>query len=81
MFAVSTDEFADTVCDYIIFCVMCSILQKTVKVYFNNKPWILKSEVLLPLEWSTGEAWISKHIKGMLNQKNNRSLLNIIWKD
>ena len=64
MFAVSTDEFADTVCDYIIFSVMCSIPQKTVKVYFNNKPWI------------------SKHIKGILNeQNNNRPLLNIIWKN
>ena len=39
--AVSTDQLADIVCDYINFCVECSIPQKTVTVHYDNyRPWI-----------------------------------------
>ena len=39
--AVSTDQLADIVCDYINFFVECSIPQKTVTGHYDNyEPWL-----------------------------------------
>ena len=35
-------ELTESVCGYIDFCVECTIPQKTVKDFPNNKPWITK---------------------------------------
>ena len=36
------NELTESVCGYIDFCVECTIPQKTVKMFPNNKPWITK---------------------------------------
>ena len=36
-------ELTESVCRYIDFCVECTIPQKTVKMFPNNKPWIPKT--------------------------------------
>ena len=36
-------ELTESVCRYIDFCVECTIPQKTVKMFPNNKPWITKT--------------------------------------
>lgn len=37
------NELTESVCGYIDFCVECTIPQKTVKMFPNNKPWITKT--------------------------------------
>ena len=36
------NELTESVCGYTDFCVECTIPQKTVKMFPNNKPWITK---------------------------------------
>ena len=36
------NQLTESVCGYIDFCVECTIPQKTVKYFPNNKPWITK---------------------------------------
>ena len=40
--AVDINELTESVCGYTDFCVECTIPQKTVKMFPNNKPWITK---------------------------------------
>ena len=38
----NVSELADTVCQYINFCVQTIVPVKTIKVFSNNKPWVTK---------------------------------------
>ena len=45
LFVCSTDnvsELAETVCDYISFCVQSVVPTKTITLFANNKPWVTK---------------------------------------
>ena len=45
MFVFSTDnvsDLAETVCDYICFCVQSVVPTKTITLFSNNKPWVTK---------------------------------------
>lgn len=41
--AQNVNELAETVCDYVNFCVDSCVPRKTVKVFANNKPWVTKN--------------------------------------
>ena len=38
----NVSELADTVCNYINFCVSSIVPVKTIKIFSNNKPWVSK---------------------------------------
>ena len=35
-------DLAETVCDYISFCVQSVVPTKTITLFANNKPWVTK---------------------------------------
>ena len=39
---ISVNKLSQCADNYVEFCVECTILQKTVKMFPNNKPWITK---------------------------------------